>query len=265
MNRTTYTIAKMDCPSEEQLIRMKLQGISGIAALSFDIPGRTLRVDHADTHDRITAALESLKLETTFLRTETADSVQEPPHHAAERRLLYQVLAINAFFFLIEAAAGVVSHSMGLIADSLDMLADAIVYGLSLYAIGHSAGKKKFVAAVSGYFQLALAVTGFAEVLRRYFGVEEIPSFQMMIGISFFALIGNAVSLYLLQKSKSSEAHMQASMIFTSNDVIVNIGVIAAGVLVFFTSSNLPDLIVGTAVFILVARGAFRILQLSKE
>jgi Co/Zn/Cd efflux system component len=85
-----------------------------------------------------------------------------------------------------------------------------------------------------------------------------------MIIISVLALAGNASCLYLLQKSKSREAHMQASMIFTPMDVIVNIGVIVAGAFVYITGSNIPDLIVGAIVFVLVARGAYRILQLSK-
>ena len=151
---------------------------------------------------------------------------------------------------------------MGLVADSLDMLADAIVYGLALFVVGKAAGHKRKIARISGYFQLLLAIFGFVEVIRRFLGLGEEPDFKMMIGISLFALIGNALSLYLLQKSKSKEAHMQASMIFTSNDVIVNIGVAAAGALVYFTSSNLPDLIIGTIVFALVAFGAYRILKL---
>jgi Co/Zn/Cd efflux system component len=85
-----------------------------------------------------------------------------------------------------------------------------------------------------------------------------------MIIISFLALTGNAICLYLLQKSKSQETHIQASMIFTSTDVIVNLGVIVAGVVVYLTTSKLPDLIVGTIIFVLVGRGAYRILQLSK-
>ncbi|MEW5800301.1 MAG: cation transporter [Bacteroidota bacterium] len=262
MNKTIYTISKMDCASEEQMIRMKLQGMFNISALTFDIPNRTLQVVHSDSHDNIFAALESLKLDTKYVRTELTETFSE--EHTSERKLLYQVLAINFFFFLLEMTTGFISHSMGLVADSLDMLADAIVYGLSLYAIGHSIEKKKSVAKISGYFQFTLAVIGFAEVVRRFLGLGEVPTFEMMIGISFFALIGNTASLYLLQKSKSKEAHIQASMIFTSNDVIVNIGVIVAGVLVYLTTSNLPDLIVGTAVFVLVVRGAYRILQLSK-
>jgi len=111
---------------------------------------------------------------------------------------------------------------------------------------------------------LMLAIVGFAEVFRRFAGFGQAPVFQMMIGISILALIGNATCLYLLQKSKSKEAHIQASMIFTSNDVVVNLGVILAGALVFLTNSKYPDLVVGIIVFAMVTKGAFRILKLSK-
>jgi Co/Zn/Cd efflux system component len=86
-----------------------------------------------------------------------------------------------------------------------------------------------------------------------------------MIIVSVFALIANGFCLYILQKSKSKEeAHMKASMIFTSNDVIINLGVIIAAILVSLLNSNKPDLVVGTIVFILVIKGAFRILKLSR-
>ena len=85
-----------------------------------------------------------------------------------------------------------------------------------------------------------------------------------MIIVSILALLANGLCLFLLQKSKSKEAHMQASMIFTSNDVIINSGVIVAGVLVLWTGSRLPDLIVGAIVFIVVVRGALNILKLGK-
>jgi Co/Zn/Cd efflux system component len=144
------------------------------------------------------------------------------------------------------------------------MLADSIVYGLSLFAVGGTATRKKNIAGVAGYFQIALAILGFMEVIRRFTGQGEAPDFHTMIAISLLALAGNASCFYLLQKSKSKEAHMQASMIFTSTDVIVNLGVITAGVLVYLTGSKIPDLVIGTIVFILVGRGAYRILQLSK-
>lgn len=85
-----------------------------------------------------------------------------------------------------------------------------------------------------------------------------------MIIISFFALIANIICLLLLQKNKSKEAHIQATMIFTSNDIIINSGVILAGFFVLLFNSSYPDLIIGTIVFIIVAKGAYSILQLSK-
>ena len=144
------------------------------------------------------------------------------------------------------------------------MLADALVYALALFAVGASISRKKSVAKFAGYFQMILAIAGLIEVIKRFIGTEPTPNFQTMLIVSFLALIGNGLCLYLLQKSKSKEAHMQASMIFTSNDVIVNIGVMLAGTLVYVTNSNYPDLIIGSIVFLLVGNGAVKILKLSK-
>ena len=154
---------------------------------------------------------------------------------------------------------------MGLVADSLDMLADSFVYGISLSAVSGTIIRKKRIAKLAGYFQITLAVIGFVEVLRRFFGAEKLPDFSTMVIVSIFALIANGICLYLLQKAKGKEeTHMKASMIFTSNDVIINLGVIAAGFLVNWLNSNKPDLIVGTIIFSLVIQGAIRILKLGK-
>ncbi len=264
MLKTTFSILRMDCPSEERMIRMKLEGLTNVESLEFDIPERTLEVYHTDSYDNLLAALDSLHLDTKVVSSEPTDWVGIKDSHRREREVLWQVLAINFFFFALEMLTGFIASSMGLVADSLDMLADSIVYALSLFAVGGTVSRKKNIAGAAGYFQLVLAVLGFAEVIRRFVGHGETPDFRLMIIISLFALAGNAICLYLLQKSKSQEAHMQASMIFTSNDVIVNLGVIVAGVIVYLTGSKLPDLTVGTMVFVLVGRGAYRILQLSK-
>ena len=253
----------MDCPSEENMIRLKLQGLH-FMKLDFDIPNRNLYVYHEGDITSIFNAVNDLKLGASLIGSEESNYTHVSEDHSKEKKLLWTVLLINLSLFILEIIAGFISESMGLVADSLDMLADAMVYGLSLYAVGHLASKKKQIAKMSGYFQMALALFGIIEVIRRFFGIEEVPEFQLMIIISLFALVGNAVSLYLLQKSKSKEVHMQASVIFTSNDVIVNIGVILAGAIVYFTNSKYPDLIVGSIVFILVAKGAIRILKLSK-
>lgn len=156
-----------------------------------------------------------------------------------------------------------IANSIGLVADSLDMLADAFVYALSLYAISGTLIMKMRIARISGIFQMLLASLGLLEVIRRFFGFEAVPNSMIMILISFFALIANSISLTILNKSQSKEVHIKSSQIFTSNDVIANIGVIVAGVLVLLFNSKIPDLTVGLFVFLFVLRGAVRILKLS--
>lgn len=264
MYKTTFEITKMDCPSEENLIRMKLDGILSIANLDFDIPNRKLTVFHTGEIDQIEKSVFELNLGGKKISTEQTVKI-EFKENANQKKLLWSVLAINFVFFIIEMTTGLISKSMGLVADSLDMLADSFVYGISLFAVGGTTIRKKQIAKLAGYFQITLAVIGFVEVLRRFFGDEKLPDFSTMIIVSFFALIANGICLYILQKSRSKEeAHIKASMIFTSNDVIINLGVIIAGIMVNWLSSNKPDLIIGTIVFVLVIQGAIRILNLSK-
>jgi Co/Zn/Cd efflux system component len=264
MQKTVFKISKMDCPSEGNLIRMKLSSFSTIKKLDFDIANRKLTIFHTDKLNDIENALIELQLGSQKISSEITDQ-SNFEENTNQRKLLWWVLAINFVFFLIEMTTGLISKSMGLVADSLDMLADAFVYGISLLAVGGTMIKKKRIAKIAGYAQIILALIGFIEVLRRFLGVEQMPDFFTMIIVSVFALMANGVCLYLLQQSKSKEeAHIQASMIFTSNDVIINLGVITAGVLVYLLNSNLPDLIIGTIVFVLVVQGAFRILKLSK-
>lgn len=254
----------MDCPSEERIIRMKLNELTNIYFMEFDIPNRLLYVVHNDTYEEIFQRLDSLKLSVSILESIETESItkQENPHR--ERKLLWMVLIINIGFFIIESITGIISKSMGLIADSLDMLADGIVYGLALMAVGGTVARQKNTAKFAAYFQFLLAGIGFAEVVRRFIGIEQMPNFTTMIIISLLALVANTVCLYLLKQNKSKQAHIQASMIFTSNDIIINWGVITAGILVNWLHSGYPDLIVGAIVFVIVTKEAYKILQLSK-
>jgi len=264
MFKTTFHISKMDCASEESLIRMKLEGLSSIKSLIFQIENRKLTVFHSEENPEIEQCLKELNLGSELKETIIVQQDEFVDNPLVQSKLLWTVLIINFAFFIIEITTGIISKSMGLVADSLDMLADALVYGLSLWAVGSTLIRKKKVAKLSGYFQLALATIGLIEVVRRFISFDSVPDFRTMIIVSILALIANSICLYLLQKSKSEEAHMKATMIFTSNDIIINTGIIVAGILVLLTHSKYPDLIIGAIVFLIVVRGAFRILKLGK-
>jgi len=180
-----------------------------------------------------------------------------------ETRTLVLLLAINASMFVVELAAGWIAQSTALIADSLDMLADAGVYTVALLAVGSTTRRKTHAAAVSGVIQLALAVGLAFEIARRAMSGSE-PMSLLMILISALALIANAACVLLLRKHRHGEIHMRASWIFSTTDVQVNVGVMVAGVLVMITGLAWPDLVIGSLVCGLVVRGGFRILKQAK-
>jgi Co/Zn/Cd efflux system component len=264
MEQSIFRIKEMDCPAEEQMVRMKLVDVKNVKQLDFDLEKRTVAIIHEGGLDGITAALDSLKLGSSLAETAPYAGAVTTDNDRVDKKLLWAVLIINFSFFAIEILFGFFSGSMGLVADSLDQLSDAVVYGLSLYAITGTLLVKKRIARASGAFQLLLAVMGFAEVIRRFTGAEEIPNPFVMMIVSVFALLANAASLVILNKTRSKEVHIKSSIIFTSNDVLANIGVIIAGFLVMVLNTRIPDLVIGTIVFSFVLRGAIKIWKLSK-
>ncbi|MEQ1259819.1 MULTISPECIES: cation diffusion facilitator family transporter [Gammaproteobacteria] len=259
---STYIIPKMDCSAEEQMVRMTLAPISAVKALSFDLPNRKLQVFHTDGLTEITSKLEALgfgaKLENTI---EAIGALPDTPDPTKQAKVLKILLAINAVLFLIEFISGIIAASTGLIADSLDMFADAAVYGIALYAVGKAAKYQVKAAHFAGWIQLLLAIIVIVDIIRRFVLGSE-PESNLMIIIGFLALIANVTCLYLISGHKDGGAHMKASWIFSANDVIVNMGVILAGVLVAWTGSAYPDLVIGIIVSLFVLNGARKILAL---
>lgn len=181
-----------------------------------------------------------------------------------ERKTLLIVLGINAFMFVLELALGLLAQSTGLIADSLDMFADATVYAISYYAIGKSSQLKNSAARLSGFVQIGLALLVLADVLRRFMLGSE-PVSTLMMGVGFIALIANVTCLTLIAKHRGKGVHMRASLIFSKNDVIANAGVILSGALVWALGSRYPDLVIGFVIALVVLRGGFQILNEVKE
>jgi len=181
-----------------------------------------------------------------------------------EKKTLIALLAINAFMFVFELVLGWMAQSTGLIADSLDMFADAAVYSISLYVVGKGVLHQVKAARLSGLVEVTLGSGALFEVIRRsVFGSE--PESSLMLSVGAVALLANVICLALIYKHKEGGVHMRASWIFSANDVIANLGVILSGVLVAAMGSRLPDLIVGAIISIIVIRAGLRILKVAKE
>lgn len=264
MQKTSVNIKKMDCPSEIKMIEGLMENLDPSAKMEFDLESRTVHFYHSVDKHQIIESLNTISLPGELISTEEI-GIDEVPDIApsVEAKTLKYLLGINFTMFVIEIILGFYAESTGLLADGLDMLADSFVYGLSLYAVGKSISMKHKAAYFSGVMQISLGLLCLVEVGRKfYFGSEPLSNY--MIVVSMIALIANLWCLVLIHKHKDGEVHMKASWIFSANDVIVNTGVIVSGALVYFLNSNIPDLIIGGIVSIIVIRGGISIIRLSK-
>lgn len=261
-----FVVSKMDCPAEERMIRLALASCDEVRNLNFDLAGRRLQINHDGPVEPIAERLAALKLGASLTETRKADpsvasSAPAPRTDGAEAGSLKILLLINAGMFVFELIAGLVAGSAGLIGDSLDMFADAAVYGVALLAVGRGLQQQLRAARVAGVLQLILALGLLLEVGRRFvFGSE--PESLAMMAVSLVALLANVTCLLLIAQHRNAGVHMKASWIFSANDVLINVGVILAGVLVAWTGSYYPDLVIGGLIGVIVLGGARRILSL---
>ncbi len=170
------------------------------------------------------------------------------------------VLVINAVMFVVELSAGLISGSVSLVADSLDMLGDALVYGFSLYVVARGAKLKAIAAlfkagimAVFGLFVLGQAI------YRILF--PHVPVFEAIGAIGLLALAANSLCLFLLWRHRADDINMSSVWLCSRNDIIANVSVLFAAAGVWFTHSGWPDILVGLALSALFLRSALFVLR----
>ncbi|WP_339770764.1 cation diffusion facilitator family transporter [uncultured Paraglaciecola sp.] len=180
-----------------------------------------------------------------------------------QRTLLWTVLGLNGGMFFVEFIAGWLGDSSGLMADSLDMLADAMVYMVGLYAVGKAIQYKAKAALFNGSLQLVLAGLILIDVVMRLVGGSE-PQTGIMLWISLLALAVNLFCFILLSRYRTGDINMRASWICSRNDMIANVGVIISAALVVWLDSAIPDLVIGTIIALVIVQSSVKIVQESR-
>ncbi len=184
--------------------------------------------------------------------------------NAQDRRILLYVLMINLAQTALGMGVGVWASSTALIGAALDNLADASVYGVGIYAVGRSVRAKVAAARLSGWLLIGLSILLVGEVIRRFMGSEAPIGLAMMAMAAVNAAI-NVLCLRLIRRHRGEDVNFKASAIFTSNDSIVNMAILASGILVLWLGSNMPDLILGIVAALFAANGGREILEHARK
>jgi len=177
-------------------------------------------------------------------------------------RVLASVLAINAAMFCVEFGAGLFAGSTALLADSLDMLGDSLVYGFSLYVLHRSLAWRARAALAKGVIMAGFGVGVLLDALVRVrAGVP--PLAPVMLGIGTLALAANTSCFLLLWRHRADDLNLRSTWLCSRNDLIANGAVLVAAGFVVWTRSIWPDVIVGLGIAGLFLRTAVSVIRAS--
>jgi Co/Zn/Cd efflux system component len=182
------------------------------------------------------------------------------PVHVRQRRALQVVLGINASMFVVELVAALIAHSTALLADSVDMLGDALVYGFSLYVIGRAPVWQARAALLKGALMAGFGIGVLVEVTTKL-ARGLTPDAGTMSIVAFVALLANAAVLQFLWRHRSDDINMRSAWLCSRNDVMANGGVLLAALGVVLTGSPWPDILVGLAIAALFGLSALVVIR----
>lgn len=179
---------------------------------------------------------------------------------ARQSKTLKAVLAINLVMFVVEFSAGLIAASTALMADSLDMLGDALVYGFSLYVVSRNNAWKAGSAMLKGGVMALFGLFVLGQAIYKIFN-PVVPQFELIGLLGIIALGANAFCLTLLWRHRAEDVNMRSVWLCSRNDIIANVAVLFAALGVWLTHSQWPDLVVGLGVAALFLRSSFYVLR----
>jgi cation diffusion facilitator family transporter len=186
------------------------------------------------------------------------------PDDPSYKKVLLTAFIINIAMFVIELVMGISAGSVALQADALDFFGDACNYAISLYLIGKTVSMRAKGSLLKAASMILFGIWVLGQAIYRFATVSK-PEAEIITGVGGIALVANLFCFYLLSKFSNSDSNRLSAWLCTRNDAIGNVAVIFAGIGVYFTASNWPDLIVGTAMALLALYSAVHIIKQARD
>ncbi|PTM49554.1 cation transporter [Phreatobacter oligotrophus] len=269
-----YRITGMDCPSCAAKIEGAARKVDGVEHVKVSIASQIMTVGVDDPMRRLPELENAItnigyqldqmgasKVAKTEEGQDCDDKIPDLSHvTAAYKRALWIVVLLNTGFGVVQIVGSVLAGSQALQADALDFIGDGLISFLGLVAVGWGLAARAKAALLQGIF---LAVLGFVVVgttTYRVFVTQD-PQTLLMGGLALAAFIFNVVAALVLIPHRKGDANMRAVWLFSRNDAIGNLAVVAAALLVWWLSSPWPDLLVAFAVAGLFLQSAWAIIR----
>ncbi len=268
-----YNVTGMDCSSCAAKVEGAARKVEGVADVKVSIASQIMTLDVDDPARRLPVveqAVTSLgyQLDRIGETSDDADDDDKIPDLShvtpAYKRALWIVVLLNAGYGVIEIVGSFLAGSQALQADALDFIGDGAISFLGLIAVGWGLAARAKAALLQGVFLALLGIGVIGSTLYRVF-VEHEPQTLLMGGFALVACLVNVIAAAVLIPHRKGDANVRAVWLFSRNDAIGNLAVVAAAVVVWWLNSPWPDLIVAFAVAGLFLQSAWSIIRDARQ
>ena len=200
---------------------------------------------------------------------------EENLNHVAGRPLKI-TLGLVLVIMVAEVIGGVLSNSLALLSDAGHMLTDALALGLSLFAMNlarrPATSTKTFgyhraeimAALANGTILVLVSVFIFYEAYQRFSALPSVKS-PLMLAVAVIGLVANLIGLFLLRRGSRKSINVKAAFWHVIGDTLSSVGVIIAGVIIYFTGWYVADPILAVVIGVVILWGAVRIVRESVD
>jgi len=201
---------------------------------------------------------------------------REEHQDATIGRPLKITLGLVLVVMVAEVIGGILSNSLSLMSDAGHMLTDALALGLSLFAMSlarrpatstrtYGYFRAEIMAALAnGTFLILVSAFIFYEAYRRFSALPTVKSPLMLI-VASIGLVANLIGMFLLRRGSRHSINVRAAFWHVIGDTLSSVGVIIAGVIIFFTGWYIADPILAVVIGVVILWGAVRIVRESVD
>lgn len=267
-----YRVAGMDCQSCVAKIEGATRKVPGVAEVRVSIASQvmTVVVDEAKSLSTVERAVTDLGYQLSPIAGDSAeareraddDDLPRDLSHIAPsyRRALWIVVLLNVGYGAVEIVAGLAADSQALQADALDFLGDGLITFLGLLAIRWSLAWRARSALIQATFLGLLGCWVLGTTLYRL-AVAGRPEAELMGLFGAMALVVNVTAALVLIRHRTGDANARAVWLFSRNDAIGNLAVVLAALLVGWTGTHWPDLVVAAVIAGLFLQSSWSIMK----
>lgn len=180
------------------------------------------------------------------------------------RNALIFAFIINLIMITADLTYGLMMNSASLLSDAANNSGDAFILGSSLIVLSSTTAVKNKIALIKGIIMTAFGIWAFYHVYLGFIGESQLSGGIISV-VGVMSLIGNTIVALMMHKHQHKDLNFKSAFICCRNDAIASAGIIIAGLLVIFTASFWPDIIIGFVIATIVCLGGIKIIRLSLE